>query len=440
MAEFHGYKAEDEVVSRLELYQLSDMQKGFFDTMEGTIINRPIRVRLVVGNVMGRLVEDINFPGVVIYDAATPEMNPDEAEPSAIGEVAFTSKKMQLNKYDIWYRQPAETHRSVPFTRNKVGGANTRTLGTVFSRLIYSAIPISNYESEEFLLEAFEKPLEAATNASFWAIRKSNHEKEVKEQFVEEVERQMMSDIQNLESRNQDSLRDIAQYNSSIKNLYSEIRRNQREKEMKRQYLGGDKEKAREVIKALCSNTMVESITADTPYDIDISIYTKPVYLYSPNRNERVILGSMRIDISYGDRIKIHNLNNSKRTRPHPHIDESGAPCWGASNQAINELMSDRDYVALLEVILAYLEQYNPHDAYGEYGKYWFETEELEIRQNDGTYMSAKEIEARLAQLPSQNAPIEGEVETEEENGLLVEVQDGRVTRILGRVGEEEEV
>lgn len=68
-----------------------------------------------------------------------------------------------------------------------------------------------------------------------------------------------------------------------------------------------------------------------------------------------------------------HTTNNTTWTRmQHPHIFENGRACYGgAMDEAVANCIADRDWLTLIEMILAFLDQANTRDSAGRHVHTW---------------------------------------------------------------------
>jgi hypothetical protein len=102
-----------------------------------------------------------------------------------------------------------------------------------------------------------------------------------------------------------------------------------------------------------------------------IEVLTDEITMTHPNTGEEAKLGHMKWILNLGDNnIRIENLDNRRRDRDHPHI-ENGRPCWGSIQTTISDLMANGRLAMLVEVIFQYLESFNPEDDWGRYAQ-WF--------------------------------------------------------------------
>lgn len=114
-----------------------------------------------------------------------------------------------------------------------------------------------------------------------------------------------------------------------------------------------------------------------------VDIETDPITMTHPDDSSKsVLLGRFRIKMNMNDnRIHMKNLDNPKRNRDHPHIQRE-VPCFGGHETTISKLQAEGEIAALYEVLIQYLESYNPDDDWGRYAEWWFETAEQDAQQN----------------------------------------------------------
>lgn len=104
-----------------------------------------------------------------------------------------------------------------------------------------------------------------------------------------------------------------------------------------------------------------------------IRVHTKNLDLHNPNSGDTVPLGRFEIVIdTSGSSISLNNQTGRRQNRDHPHVDQ-GNPCWGGHSSEVLGLLAEFEIGALIEVILSYLETYNPDDDWGRYAAWWFD-------------------------------------------------------------------
>lgn len=108
-----------------------------------------------------------------------------------------------------------------------------------------------------------------------------------------------------------------------------------------------------------------------------LTIYTEELTMYDPRDDDRhVTLGQFEIVIDVENHnIRLNNLTNRRRDRDHPHVS-GGEACFGGHGSQIMKFLADFEIGSLYEVLLSYLQSFNPDDDWGRYAAWWFTTEE----------------------------------------------------------------
>lgn len=107
-----------------------------------------------------------------------------------------------------------------------------------------------------------------------------------------------------------------------------------------------------------------------------LTIYTNDLTLYDPRDDDRSVpLGQFEIIIDVENhRITLNNLTNRRRDRDHPHVT-GGEACFGGHASQIMKFLADFEIGSLYEVLLSYLQGFNPDDDWGRYAAWWFSEE-----------------------------------------------------------------
>lgn len=140
---------------------------------------------------------------------------------------------------------------------------------------------------------------------------------------------------------------------------------------------------------AIQNHNMVErlSIRGDR-FVID----TVELTLTDPDDGRTATLGKFRISFPMrpgsGLGVQMENLTNAKDDgsgipRHHPHIAQN-RPCFGSLMNEVSRLGASGEVGGMLEVLLQYLQTYNPRDDYGRYAGLWF-TGRVQERRPDTT-------------------------------------------------------
>lgn len=105
----------------------------------------------------------------------------------------------------------------------------------------------------------------------------------------------------------------------------------------------------------------------------ELLLTTDHVHMTHPTTDETRWLGRFLIKIAFsGSNITIKNLDNPRNGLDHPHVAE-GAPCFGGHERDFSELVAQGRWLVFFEMLLQYLETFNPRDDWGRRASYWFE-------------------------------------------------------------------
>lgn len=108
-----------------------------------------------------------------------------------------------------------------------------------------------------------------------------------------------------------------------------------------------------------------------------IEVVTSFLRMTDPRTGESCPLGRFRIRLVPGNHaITMENLDLPRLGRAHPHCGQRGEPCLGSIDESVIELLSQHEYVGVLELLLQWIQSFNPRDEYGRYAGYWFDSEE----------------------------------------------------------------
>ena len=101
-----------------------------------------------------------------------------------------------------------------------------------------------------------------------------------------------------------------------------------------------------------------------------INVMTDDIYVR--NANKRYYIGMFRIEINLEhNRVRFFNLNNRRRSFwgkdcNHPHVSDTGAPCWGNAGDPIRKLLAEGEFLAAVSMMIGYLESVNTADPAGK--------------------------------------------------------------------------
>ena len=105
-----------------------------------------------------------------------------------------------------------------------------------------------------------------------------------------------------------------------------------------------------------------------------------------PTTGDSRWLGRVKITVPISNTmfgIRFENLDNPKAHRAHPHVEGNGpdsGPCFGAISSTVSQLHSSMELMALTDVLIMFLESFNPRDDWGSYAAYWFDVEDADPR------------------------------------------------------------
>ena len=139
---------------------------------------------------------------------------------------------------------------------------------------------------------------------------------------------------------------------------------------------GWDRDKAEAEWNLLIENPKVVSVRQERhPYAGNCTVITTPeLDLTNPDTGESHPLGAFDIfcpapNSSYLPYFT--NLTNPRDGRMHPHVQSNGEACFGGSHSMIGQLVRSGSLAGLFEVLIQYLESYNPDDSWGSYARSW---------------------------------------------------------------------
>lgn len=115
----------------------------------------------------------------------------------------------------------------------------------------------------------------------------------------------------------------------------------------------------------------------DTRVEGDVLVFvTDELTLSHPEDPERSApLGriEVKIHMTAAGAVEMRNLDRPRGGRAHPHCAQAGTPCFGTISQSVSQFIATHEYEGLVELLLQFLQTYNPADDYGRYAGYWFE-------------------------------------------------------------------
>lgn len=114
-----------------------------------------------------------------------------------------------------------------------------------------------------------------------------------------------------------------------------------------------------------------------------MTIDTKALAMEHPDTGERVGIGHFRIEMDPSSgHVHLRNQDGGRRGRDHPHVQE-GEACWGNIGSQITRYVSDRNYSSAFELIIPYLQSFNPQDDWGRYAAWFYQEPILDYVPED---------------------------------------------------------
>jgi hypothetical protein len=110
-----------------------------------------------------------------------------------------------------------------------------------------------------------------------------------------------------------------------------------------------------------------------------VEVRTRMVYI--PWKGKRYLIGRFLIRLGDDGSVNIVNVANTARDTDyhHPHVRDSGNPCFGQMQEAIGKLMAERQYATVVNLLFRFFESYNLHGGVEEITK-WKEVTGEEIQ------------------------------------------------------------
>lgn len=371
MPEYIGYEATTE---RL---QLSDEQRDWFAAKEEQI-GLPINV--VWGAGITRLPESNRDDriAITVFDAATPHENPEMMAVDHVYWTRWSDAVLQDGAHPEQRPQLFLALRSRHMCRylsnrtHHVSSEGAQPYAQVEYNTLWTRIAMANlkrtqgdYTTADLMDNMIGHWIDFSMDREFFDSMEERRFEAARAEFRRQVKRITEREPQRLRERITQTEHTIADLSSQLINTEATLKQQYRQFN----YLDEAAKQDEAHLDSGFMELLRGSKFKDVEYNADlgcISVYTDTLYLYSPARTERTQLGKMKIDFTPDSRIiRVYNVNNQKGSRHHPHIPSSGEPCWGGMQGAVTALLRDFEIVALFEIVLDYLEQYNPEDKIG---------------------------------------------------------------------------
>lgn len=112
--------------------------------------------------------------------------------------------------------------------------------------------------------------------------------------------------------------------------------------------------------------------------DRDMTICTDLIYCVNPKTGKTHEIGAFKIIIPFDiDNVKIKWLNQTRKVAAAsdgynaPHVNADGHACLGNIEKLLPSLIRKREFVSVIELVIAFLESVNPSDQWGKYIVRW---------------------------------------------------------------------
>lgn len=382
-------------------HQFTTMQKSFFTEMEEKL-KRPIYVVNGTGpGIAGHPVRPKDAPknALVIHDFQVPQgclhtpANANKIHGPKQGQV------LDLEKFPFSYKYPAKVpaSRLIHFT---MPDKEQQPLGGYAELEVMTCVSLVNFTKTQLKEFQLDKIFELACDAEKIEADKSKRYDQAIKTAAQSLESAANLEADTVRNKISQFENEVAQQNAQAIQSHRSMQQEKLKLDMLEQMRTDETDNFTSELEELGKNINIRDIhfTKGDPgleAESRLEVWTNQMYLYSPTAKERVPLGFMRISLYTNGRIIIVNETNVKGNppKPHPHVSSQGDACWGGIQSQIVKLVGQFNLVALFETIFAYLENYHPEDDYARFAPYWFDTQEIEHLQEDGSYLTETELQ-----------------------------------------------
>jgi len=240
-------------------------------------------------------------------------------------------------------------------------------IAEVMPNLIALLVPVTqrqNLWSFSVLLRIFDRALPLALNEQKWEeqfeSQKRHRLQRYREQYVQLVKSRSQGDMKRAEN---DLKGLVIERDNLTKSLTEAIR----EIDSLELQIGGLASrngdfdtKARREFDKICEMQEIVGLAVDPA---GIKALTTELLI-----DQKWKVGSFEIQIGLDSKVAIRNMTNAKKrgyeTIDHPHV-KMNTPCWGNIQSGVIKMISNYEFGAVLQTVLAYLQTYNPDDMWG---------------------------------------------------------------------------
>lgn len=307
-----------------------------------------------------------NMPGTFYVDGEAREMDAEWLRP------INTSGPATLATEDDTFARIGERTVFYNFPLDKLSdGDGNLDLEMLFGEPIQRASTIG----EALAAERRERQeREAAERAERERAQAEREAAAAREAFVQRMANRFSTQRQSLEAQRVQGERYVTEYEQYVRQYRDQVRQAVAQLEMidraGEQQIDYDAQ-----WEELSNHPRVKRLGMEDNY---FTIYTDLITITSPESGESWPLGEMCIKLPPPGQydIRIRNLTNRMQdgegSRDHPHVVNEG-PCFGDIGQLVEELNARGDIPGLFEVLIQYLESYNPADSWGRAIRLWRE-------------------------------------------------------------------
>lgn len=365
--------------------RLSDEQKDWFRTA-AKHLGVDIDVRYGAGRSSVATVEEAEQrSNLLIYDFSTlePNVTPEQYD------YIYLSNDNYIELKQRYLLHPSSLYPVMDID----GGENGSFLfGNHSYKTIWSGLMLCNFSPDQYT-ELLFPYMEQSLEADYYKDQKEQQRTNSVKNMLKSMKASAQAELKK-SKQEVDML--IASVSSTEQTMINQLRNLARAQE---KFIYAEKQANKEVskyeeqIQEVMNNVNYEKVEFNSRYKT-IDIITNQLMMYTPDKKERVKVGKFQIRYSpTNGTVKITNLTMARGGRQHPHVDAAGQPCWGSMGTQIAKLSAAGELIALFELIVMYLEKYNPADDWGRFASYWWEKEPVEYLCHDGQYRTKAKLE-----------------------------------------------
>lgn len=333
--------------------------------------------------------------GLTIISAATTlsdawlDYGPIIPTPPGLVEGAYTFADLYAGGYEDDYADPNYPDRTydmgqhTPIVWHDANGHNRR-FGEIGDRIVYFWWALETSTPQRWDYDALFASLEDAIDSEAAARRMEALLAASFTNFMEFMsEGRINSQINALRENIAAQERNISSWQTQLAAAISQASGQSAQIEAMMAAAARTEEEWRQQYELVINNPAVESLLFRNN---SLRIVTHPLTLQGREQYEGQTrwLGRFQIDVHLTNySIRIHNLDNPQSGRDHPHVP-GGAPCFGGNASEFTQLIGNGQFGIFVELIIQWLENYNPRDDWGRYASLWFNQPDADPRFQPG--------------------------------------------------------